>query len=69
MGFDCAHAGDYVPCLHMKLDSSHILLGHLHGWTIDEVIKETEEMADQFIMREKMGITAFKVWKKLKRWI
>jgi len=41
VGFDCAHLGDYVPgSMFCRVDGEH-------EWTVDEVEKETNQLARQ----------------------
>ena len=42
VGFDCAHAGDYVPVLSHRLPS----FGD-HKWTLEEVIEEVNHFTEQ----------------------
>lgn len=41
VGFDCAHSGDWTQ-LHPSLGA--------HRWTVDEVVAETQQLADQLGM-------------------
>lgn len=43
LGFDCAHAGDYVP----YMPSIELYEGYAHEWTLEEVIEETRNFARQ----------------------
>lgn len=40
VGFDCAHAGDYVPGLSLYP-------GDHHKWTLEEVAEEVNHLAEQ----------------------
>lgn len=43
LGFDCAHAGDYVP----YMPSIELYESYAHEWTLEEVIEETRNFARQ----------------------
>ena len=58
LGFDCAHAGDRIGG---RILSVLHLGGNEHFWTLDEVVEETNKLAEQLAIIEEQDCLGYEI--------